>query len=83
MDRLFRRLTTARIGALERLAHIGRNAMGAMAFEPVASTGKQPDVDIPLEQLVAEVQDVLHGEGGEFWTLWRQMVSGDWRPHTT
>lgn len=68
MDRLFKRrgLTTARIGALERLAYIGRNAMGAMTFEPVVPEGNEPDVHIPLEQLAAEVQHVLHGEGGEF-----------------
>ncbi|WP_372437173.1 type II toxin-antitoxin system HipA family toxin [Pseudomonas chlororaphis subsp. aureofaciens] len=68
MDRMFRRrgLTTARIGALERLAYIGSNAMGAMTFEPVAPEGEAPDVHIPLEQLAAEVQEVLHGEGGEF-----------------
>lgn len=64
-DRMFRRrgLNTARIGALERLAYIGSNAMGAMAFEPVAPEGEAPDVHIPLEQHAAEVQDVLHGEG--------------------
>ncbi|WP_306391292.1 type II toxin-antitoxin system HipA family toxin [Telluria beijingensis] len=68
MDRLFRRrgLTTARIGALERSAYVGSNAMGAMTFEPVAPEGEEPDVHIPLEQLAAEVQEVLHGEGGEF-----------------
>jgi serine/threonine-protein kinase HipA len=68
MDRMFRRraLTTARIGALERLAYIGSNAMGAMTFEPVAPEGQESEVHIPLEQLAAEVQDVLHGEGGEF-----------------
>ena len=68
MDRLFKRrgLNTARIGALERLAYIGSNAMGAMAFEPVEAEGEESDVHIPLEQLAAEVQDVLNGEGGEF-----------------
>lgn len=68
MDRLFRRrgLTTARIGPLERLAYIGSNAMGAMTFEPVVPEGKAPDVHVPLEQLAAEVNDVLHGEGGAF-----------------
>nr|WP_312379227.1 type II toxin-antitoxin system HipA family toxin [Delftia acidovorans] len=68
MDRMFRRrgLTTARIGALERLAYIGNNAMGAMTFEPVAPAGEEPDVHVPLEQLAAEVQEVLRGEGGEF-----------------
>jgi serine/threonine-protein kinase HipA len=68
MDRMFRRrgLTTARIGPLERLAYIGSNAMGAMTFEPVAPEGQEPAVHIPLEQLAAEVREVLHGEGGEF-----------------
>ncbi|MGH8382405.1 type II toxin-antitoxin system HipA family toxin [Pseudomonas sp.] len=68
MDRLFRsrRLNTARIGALERLAYIGNNAMGAMSFEPVAPEGQEPGVDIPLDLLAAEVQEVLHGEGEEF-----------------
>jgi len=68
MDRLFRRrgLTTARIGPLERLAYIGSNAMGAMTFEPVAPEAQELAVHIPLEQLAAEVQDVLQGEGGEF-----------------
>jgi serine/threonine-protein kinase HipA len=40
--------------------------MGAMTFEPVAPEGQESEVHIPLEQLAAEVQDVLHGEGGEF-----------------
>lgn len=68
MDRMFRRrrLNTARIGSLERLAYIGSNAMGAMTFEPVAPEGQESDTHIPLEQLAAQVQDVLHGEGGEF-----------------
>lgn len=68
MDRMFKRrgLTIARIGPLERLAYIGNNAMGAMTFEPVAPEGQVPAVHIPLEQLATEVQEVLHGEGGQF-----------------
>ncbi|KAF1032092.1 MAG: hypothetical protein GAK37_00570 [Pseudomonas sp.] len=68
MDRLFRRrgLVTARIGPLERLAYIASNAMGAMMFEPVAPEGQVPHVHILLEQLAVQVQDVLHGDGGEF-----------------
>ncbi|MEQ4617541.1 MAG: type II toxin-antitoxin system HipA family toxin [Corticimicrobacter sp.] len=68
MDRMFRRrgLTTARIGPLERLAYIGNNAMGAMTFEPVASEGQAPEVHISLAQLAADVQQVFHGEGGQF-----------------
>ncbi len=68
MDRLFRRrrLNPARIGPLERLTYIGDNAMGAMSFEPVAPEAGEPEVHIPLDQLAAEVQDVLDGEGGAF-----------------
>lgn len=67
MDRLFRRrgLITARIGPLERLTYIGRNAMGAMSFEPVAPEGETSQHHIPLDQLAAEVQEVLQGEDGE------------------
>lgn len=68
MDRLFRRrgLNTARIGPLERLAYVGNNAMGAMAFEPVAPEGQEVQGHIPLESLAGEIQQVLRGEGGEF-----------------
>ncbi|MFC4277427.1 type II toxin-antitoxin system HipA family toxin [Achromobacter aloeverae] len=68
MDRMFRRhrLSPARIGPLDRLAYVGSNAMGAMTFEPVAPEGREPEVHIPLEQLAAEVQEVLQGEGGAF-----------------
>lgn len=68
MDRLFKRrgLNPAHIGPLERLAYIGSHAMGAMSFEPVAPELSIPPEEIPLEQLAAEVQNVLDGEGGEF-----------------
>jgi serine/threonine-protein kinase HipA len=41
MDRLFkhRGLNPARTGALERLAYIGNNAMGALSFKPLAPEG--------------------------------------------
>ncbi|BBG60815.1 MULTISPECIES: type II toxin-antitoxin system HipA family toxin [Providencia] len=68
MDRLFKRrgLNAARIGALERLAYIGDNAIGAMSFEPISSELENGEIDISLEQLAAEVQDVLNGEGEQF-----------------
>ncbi|MBN3833013.1 type II toxin-antitoxin system HipA family toxin [Burkholderia sp. Ac-20344] len=68
MDRLFKRrgLNAARIGPLERLAYIGGNAMGAMSFEPVAPEVQEAQIHIPLDQLAAEVQAVLNGEGGTF-----------------
>ncbi|WP_447042898.1 type II toxin-antitoxin system HipA family toxin [Vreelandella sp. H-I2] len=68
MDRLFRRrgLITARIGALERLAYIGNNAMGAMSFEPVAAEGMASKDHISLDQLAADIQEVFQGDDGEF-----------------
>lgn len=69
MDRLFKRrgLNAARIGPLERLTWVGNNAMGAMTFQPVQSdVEKISKEDVPLEQLAAEVQEVLSGDGGEF-----------------
>ncbi|CAG8865785.1 hypothetical protein PS627_01704 [Pseudomonas fluorescens] len=68
MDRLFRRrrLNPARVGPLERLTFIGKNAMGAMSFEPLAPEGQAPDEHIPLDLLAAEVREVINGEGGEF-----------------
>lgn len=68
MDRLFRRrgLNPARIGPLERLTYINTNAMGALSFEPVAPDLATAELHIPLEQLAAEVSEVVNGEGGEF-----------------
>lgn len=68
MDRLFKRrgFNMARIGPLERLAYIGNNAMGAMSFEPVAPEVQGAQIEIPLDQLAAEVQEVLQGEGEAF-----------------
>lgn len=67
MDRLFKRrgLNPARIGPLERLTYINSNAMGALSFEPVASDLLAPELHIPLEQLAADVSEVLKGDGGE------------------
>ena len=68
MDRLFKRrgLNPARIGPLERLTYINNNAMGALSFEPVAPDLAAAELHIPLDQLAAEVSEVLNGEGGEF-----------------
>lgn len=69
MDRLFKRrgLNAARIGPLERLTWVGSNAMGAMTFQPVQADAQQlSNEDVPLNQLAAEVQEVLSGEGGAF-----------------
>lgn len=68
MDRLFKRrgLNPARIGPLERLTYINTHAMGALSFEPAAPDLFAPELHIPLDQLAAEVNAVLNGEGGEF-----------------
>lgn len=68
MDRLFKRrgLNAARIGALERLAYIGSNAMGAMSFKPVAPETLELREAVSIDLLAAEVRQVLSGEGGEF-----------------
>lgn len=68
MNRLFKRrgLNPARLGPLHRLAYIGNNAMGALTFEPLAPEGEGVEEHLPLELLLAEVQEVLTGEGGEF-----------------
>lgn len=68
MNRLFKRrgLNPARLGPLHRLAYIGNNAMGAMTFEPLAPEGEAVEEHLPLELLLAEVQEVLTGEGGKF-----------------
>jgi serine/threonine-protein kinase HipA len=68
MDRLFKRrgLNPARIGALERLAYIGADAMGAMSFKPASAELEASEGEIPLTQLAHEVQAVLKGEGAEF-----------------
>lgn len=80
MDRLFKRrgLNPAHVGPLERLTYIGAHAMGAMSFEPAAAEPPLPAEEIPLEQLAAEVQEVLDGEGGEF--LQQLMLMGG-SPH--
>ncbi len=68
MDRLFRSrgLNPARIGPLERLTYIGNAAMGALSFQPAALGVEALQEDIPLEQVAAEVAEVLDGKGGEF-----------------
>ncbi|EPG33997.1 serine/threonine-protein kinase HipA [Acinetobacter baumannii NIPH 410] len=69
MDRYFRKigLHPARISPLERLTYISTHAMGALSFEPCVAE-MQTSENIPLPQLAQEVQEVLKGEGGEFFT---------------
>lgn len=68
MDRLFRRqgLDAARISALQRLCHIGNNAMGALSFQPVLEGELLEQHDVSLLALAQQVDEVQQGEGGEF-----------------
>jgi serine/threonine-protein kinase HipA len=63
MDRLFRTegRNTASISALERLAFIGDNAMGALAFEPADRMALEPQ-DVTLLQLAEDVRHVFEDE---------------------
>ncbi len=68
MDRFFRRkgIDISNISPLDRLTYIGDSAMGAMSFKPVATDIDGDPADIPIEQLAAEIQGIVSGEGGEF-----------------
>ena len=67
IDRYFRKigLNPARIGPLERLTYISTHVIGILSFEPCVAE-MQTSENIPLPQLAQEVQEVLKGEGGEF-----------------
>lgn len=67
MDRLFKRqgLDAVRVGALQRLCHIGDNAMGALSFQPVLD-GELEQQSVSLLALAQQVEEVQQGEGGEF-----------------
>jgi serine/threonine-protein kinase HipA len=62
-------LNPARIGPLERLTYINTHAMGALSFEPSAPELALTE-NIPLIKLAQEVQEVLKGEGAEFYSIY-------------
>ncbi|MDP2787971.1 MAG: type II toxin-antitoxin system HipA family toxin [Pseudomonadota bacterium] len=66
MDRLFRRngRSVASVSPLDRLAFIGRRAMGALSFEP-AEHLVLPREDVALLELAKEVRTVIAGKDGE------------------
>jgi serine/threonine-protein kinase HipA len=68
MDRLFRRrgLDISKITPLDRLTYIGDSAMGALSFKPIASDIDSSQPHIPIEQLAAEIQEIVSGQGSEF-----------------
>lgn len=67
MDRWFKRqgLDAVRVGVLQRLCHVGDNAMGALSFQPVLD-GNLESQAVSLLQLAQQVAEVQQGEGGEF-----------------
>lgn len=63
LDRYMRSKQTARedISPLERLAHVGKNGIGALVYEP--DYGEEVAADaIDLDVLAAQTKDVLDGE---------------------
>lgn len=63
MDRLFKRqgLDAVRVGALQRLCHIGDNAMGALSFQPVLD-GELEQQSVSLLALAQQVEEVQQGD---------------------
>ncbi|VAW82261.1 Toxin HigB / Protein kinase domain of HipA [hydrothermal vent metagenome] len=53
------------ITPLDRLAHVGTQAMGALVFEPDHSDDNTGDGAINLDLLAAQTQDVLEGASGD------------------
>lgn len=68
MDRLFRSrgLDVSKISPLDRLTHIGDNAMGALSFKPVVTDMDENNTDISIEQLATEIREIVSGFGVEF-----------------
>lgn len=68
VDRLsqHRGMDVSRISPLDRLTYIGDSAMGAMSFRSVASDTDRNQTDIPIEQIAAEIQEIVSGHGNEF-----------------
>lgn len=66
MDRLFRQrgLRTATLSPLDRLAFIGDNAMGALAFHPSDNTDLEP-ADMSLLALAREAKQIVSGNDSD------------------
>jgi serine/threonine-protein kinase HipA len=63
MDRFFRThgRNIRNITAIDRLAYIGKNGMGALAYEPAEDTGQSLDLSLNLYKLAKNSQDILKG----------------------
>jgi len=78
-DKLFRKrgINPVRVSPLDRLALVGRNAMGALMFEP--SQGESLDeADVDLLTLANEVRDIAEDESID---LLRELVVMGGSPH--
>ena len=53
------------LNALDRLAYVGRNSMGAMSYEPDQSRSPEEDTPLALDRLAEESAIVLAGESEE------------------
>ena len=80
MDRLFRKkgLNPSEISALNRLAYIGENAMGALVFEP-AEMDAISQQDLKLLAVAQEVQQIF--EENESEELLRKLILMGGSPH--
>lgn len=66
LDRAVERIGAARqeLTPLDRLAHVGREGMGALSYEPDLSDGKDAPVVLELESIARDAATVLRGEEG-------------------
>ena len=66
LDRAVERIGIARgeLTPLDRLAHVGRQGMGALSYEPDQSLGDAAAVVLELDRLANEAARVLAGEQG-------------------
>jgi len=80
MDRLFRKQgrKVAEVSALDRLALLGENAMGALEFEP-SEFDELPPEDVQLLALAKEVRHVFDEDESE--AILRKLVAMGGSPH--
>lgn len=80
MDRLFRKqgLEPAQVSPLDRLAYIGKSAMGALAFEP-SDVDTLPPEDVQLLELAEDVRHVFADDESE--AMLRKLVLMGGSPH--
>lgn len=66
LDRAVEKLGVNRgqLTPLDRLAHVGRNGMGALSYEPDHSKGESEPVVMQLDRIAQEAATVLAGEEG-------------------